>query len=260
MAAPGEPYERGQLALPPHLLIVDDDVDFAESLAEVLCGQPYRVTLARSGPENLAQVAAHSFDLVLLDMKMPGMDGLECLTAMRRQQPGIDVVMITAFTKSELIRHPLQAGALPVLHKPVSVEELLAVTAFIALPASVLVVEDDEDFAGALCGVLTQRRYRVEVVASLAAARAALTRHPAELVLLDYRHRDGTGAELLDWLKTQGRREAVVLLTDYPDAALDGLPCLSAADIMVKPFALESLLEAISKRVKAGKLRRATHS
>ena len=236
-------------------------MDFAESLAEVLHGQRYRVTLAHSGSEGLAQVAAHSFDLVLLDMKMPGMDGLECLTAMRRQRPGTDVVMITAYTKGELIRQALQAGALAVLHKPVSVEELLAMIAFIALPASVLVVEDDEDLAGALSGMLTERGgYRVEVVTTLAAARAALTRKPADLVLLDYRLPDGTGADLLDWLKTQGRREAVVLLTAYPEAALDGLPCLSATDILVKPFAPESLLEAIFNRVKAKKLHRATPS
>ena len=246
--------------MPPHVLIVDDDVDFAESLAEVLQGQRYRVTLAHSGPEGLAQVASHSFDLVLLDMKMPGMDGLECLTAMRRRRPRIDVVMITAYTKSELIRQALQAGALAVLHKPVSIEDLLAVMAFIALPASVLVVEDDETLAGALRGLLTERGYQVEVVANLAAARAALTREPAEMVLLDYLLPDGTGAELLEWLKNQGRRQAVVLLTAYPDAALDALPCLPAGDILVKPFAPETLLEAISNRVMAGKLRHAAHS
>jgi DNA-binding response OmpR family regulator len=242
--------------MPRHVLIVDDDLDFAESLADVLEQQRLKVTLAHSGEEGLARVRERPFDLVLLDMKMPGMDGLECLTAMRAHRPGIDVVMVTAFTKGELIRQALQAGALAVLHKPFAVAELLEVVGFLKRPAAVLLVEDEADQVEELGAVLTREGFTVRSAGTLAGARAELSREPVDLVLLDYRLPDGEGKELVEWLAAQERSELVVILTAYPELALDRLPCLSARDILVKPFAPSMLLDRISKRLALGSTQR----
>ena len=230
-----------------HILIVDDDIDFAESVMDLLEERHYRVTVVLSGEEALQRVLDTPFDLVLLDMKMPGMNGVECLEQIRRIRPGTPVVMVTAFTKLELIRQALEQGAMAVLHKPVPVEELLETIAFLATGGAVLLVEDDADLSAELSEVLHNAGYAVRNAASCKEAQEVLTRHGSDLILLDFRLPDGTGADLLAWLHGAHRRESVVLMTGYPDAALAALPCIFPRDMLVKPFRTEALLSIVSR-------------
>ena len=75
------------------ILIVEDDKDFADSLAEVL--DEHQVTVLASGEEAVANYDEKAFDLVLLDIKLPGMSGLECLRAIRTINPIANVVIMT---------------------------------------------------------------------------------------------------------------------------------------------------------------------
>ncbi|NIR97734.1 MAG: response regulator, partial [Gammaproteobacteria bacterium] len=164
------------------LLIIDDDVDFAESIADLLEGQGYETALAHSAREGLERIAAADFDLVLLDMKMPGMSGVACLEELHRLRPGLPALMVTAFTRTELLRQALAAGAVAVLGKPVSVDDLFSVVSTVTAPASVLLVEDDQDLAAELCEALAGRGYEVRCAGTLAEARATLSARPAKLL------------------------------------------------------------------------------
>jgi len=106
------------------VLVVDDQYGIRALLQEVLSRDGYQVYLAASGNDALSIVADEHPDLVLLDMKIPGMDGIEILTNIRKTDPFLKVAMMTAYGELDLIK---EAGALSALGhfvKPFDIDEV----------------------------------------------------------------------------------------------------------------------------------------
>ena len=107
------------------ILIVDDDFELRESLSEILSGEGFAVDTAENGNKALERVTERSFDLVLLDLVMPGLSGLDTLLLLRRQEPQLKVVLITAFSTVENAVEAMRRGAVDYLTKPFKTAELL---------------------------------------------------------------------------------------------------------------------------------------
>lgn len=113
---------------PARILVVDDQADIRSVTELVLAGAGYGVRTAGDGNEALRRLREGSFDLVLLDVNMPGMDGWETLRLLRAD-PGLASVPVAMFTVKSEIRdkvHGLQAGAVDYITKPFASDELLA--------------------------------------------------------------------------------------------------------------------------------------
>jgi DNA-binding NtrC family response regulator len=112
----------------PSVLIVDDEVAFVETLVKRLKKRDVRVDFAHSGHEALDKLAASGpthIDVVILDVKMPGMDGLETLSQIKEQHPLIEVVMLTGHATVESAIDGMKKGAFDYLMKPCEVDVLL---------------------------------------------------------------------------------------------------------------------------------------
>lgn len=108
-----------------NILVVDDDRELRETIGEILHGAGFAVHAAASGEEALAVLQQQSFDLVLVDMIMPGIGGQELLPLLKRQAPRSKVIMITAFATVENAVEAMRRGADDYLTKPFKVDELL---------------------------------------------------------------------------------------------------------------------------------------
>jgi CheY-like chemotaxis protein len=106
------------------VLIVDDDEGMLETLADILAARDHEVATARSGEEALALLRDRHVDLVLMDIRMPGLDGLQALRRMRAQQPDLPVIMMTAFTRHDSVEEARGLGV-TVLPKPLDLELVL---------------------------------------------------------------------------------------------------------------------------------------
>lgn len=107
------------------LLIVDDDADIVRIVGTMLRGQPWRVLTAVSGEEALELVAQERPELVLLDLMMPRMSGIEVLREIRRRAPEVKTIMITAFGDVGTFLEATDLGACEYLNKPFDTPELL---------------------------------------------------------------------------------------------------------------------------------------
>ncbi|MCX7818073.1 MAG: sigma-54 dependent transcriptional regulator [Kiritimatiellae bacterium] len=105
------------------VLIVDDERPTREGLARALAGD-YRVRLAESGEQALAMLAEEPADVVLTDLRMPGMDGLTLLRRILARQPQPVVILLTAYGSIETAVEAVKAGAYDFLQKPVSLDRL----------------------------------------------------------------------------------------------------------------------------------------
>jgi len=108
----------------PLLLVADDDQVARELLAEALGREGYRVRLAAGGEECLRLAAAEPFDMALVDLRMPDLDGLGVLKRLATIQPDIPVVILTAFASIETAIEAVAAGASDYLSKPFRMEEI----------------------------------------------------------------------------------------------------------------------------------------
>ena len=108
------------------VLIVDDNLDAAESLEEVLIPQGHQVDIATGGPEALEAYRKHPYDVVFLDLKMPGMDGQETARRLLGLDPGVRIVVVTGNSVHEEHASVAAMGIAGLLRKPFRVEELLA--------------------------------------------------------------------------------------------------------------------------------------
>jgi DNA-binding NtrC family response regulator len=108
----------------PSVLLVDDEVDFRETVAEKLGLGGYRVSAVGDAAAALAAVKSESFAVALVDIRMPGMDGLTLLRALREAHPGIEVIMVTGHGTIETAVEAMRAGAHHFLTKPVKLAEL----------------------------------------------------------------------------------------------------------------------------------------
>jgi DNA-binding response OmpR family regulator len=107
------------------ILVVDDDQELRETISEILVDAGFFVANASSGEEALKILSGQTFDLVLLDMIMPGLGGQEILPLLKRQAPRTRIIMITAFATVENAVAAMRKGADDYLTKPFKVDELL---------------------------------------------------------------------------------------------------------------------------------------
>jgi DNA-binding response OmpR family regulator len=106
------------------ILVVDDEPSVREVVSEYLTGQGYGVETAGDGQEALAVVRRAAPDLVLLDVRMPGIDGIETLRRIRALSDDVAVIMVTANEDVSLARETLKLGALDYVSKPFDFEHL----------------------------------------------------------------------------------------------------------------------------------------
>src|ERR1700693_1427290 len=118
-----------------HLLIIDDEKNVRESLIVTLKGR-YETTTAENGAEGLKLLAEQEPDLVLLDLTMPGMNGLEVLKEAKKTRPRIPVIMLTAVQMVKSAVQAMKSGAADYLTKPFDHEELLLVISNVLSTAS----------------------------------------------------------------------------------------------------------------------------
>ncbi len=106
------------------ILVADDEENFLRLMLRTLKKEGYDVRTARDGKKALKCVENEPFDLVLLDLQMPGVDSLTTLREIKRRYPGLKVIMITAYPSLETRSVSLREGACDYLIKPVDISEL----------------------------------------------------------------------------------------------------------------------------------------
>ncbi|WP_054032844.1 response regulator [Desulfatitalea tepidiphila] len=112
--------------IPTRILLVDDEKDFVEMLSMRLTESGEQVTVAYSGQECLEKLARTAVDVVILDIKMPGMDGIQTLREIKGMFPLVEVILLTGHGTTETAVKGMKLGAFDYLLKPADFEDLSA--------------------------------------------------------------------------------------------------------------------------------------
>ncbi len=108
----------------PRILIVDDEEDFVNALAERLTIREYNVATSYSGQDALDKIKEHNYDIVILDVKMPGTNGIDVLKEIKTIKPLTEVIMLTGNATVETAIEGMKLGAYDYLMKPCETDDL----------------------------------------------------------------------------------------------------------------------------------------
>ena len=127
------------------ILVVDDEKPVRETLGLLLRQEGYRVVVAECGHTAVSAIETFTFDIVLVDIVMPGMDGLETISVMRQDAPEVAIVAMSGYaggsgvmTDSDFFRSAMERGATCCLSKPFTREQLLDAIEFCRLSKSLV--------------------------------------------------------------------------------------------------------------------------
>lgn len=108
-----------------HILIVDDEKDFVTALAERLTLRDYDVTTSFEGQDAIEKINQHNYDIVILDVKMPGTSGIDVLKEIKNIKPLTEVIMLTGNATIETAIEGMKLGAFDYLMKPCETDDLI---------------------------------------------------------------------------------------------------------------------------------------
>ena len=248
------------------ILVVDDERLICDLLQIVLSSHGHEVIIASNGHDALKLFVARRPQLTLMDICMPGIDGIELLKQIHWMDPLAAVMVLTVLESNNLKHYASEWGAIDFLSKEIPLEQLigavnralqraervsLARTASGAVgrpigliqgPATVMVVDDDPVIRDLLADFLAQRGYQVLTAKDGAAALAVVDRRPPELVVLDIYLPDMNGVTVLRELRARDYLGGVIVLSgSQEERLLKEMLSMGAVELMSKPFDLERL-------------------
>lgn len=233
---------------PASILVVDDDIDTCRNLTDILADFGYHVEMAHDGYEALDRVRARQFDVALLDLKMPGMDGLQLYREIKQLRPDMVAIIVSAYATSETARQAHAAGAWQVLTKPVDLSRLLPLIDEAIEQPLVLVVDDDSDLCNSLWDLLRERGFRVGVAHDQQQAAELLQDTSFSVVLIDMRLPGGDGGTVFNAVQELSPTSRVILVTGFRmelDDLVRRVLAEGADAICYKPFNVSELLDTV---------------
>ena len=233
------------------ILVVDDNEEFCRNVNDILGLRDYEVVTAYDGLKALELVKQNSFDLVLMDVRMPLMNGVETFKKIKEVAPDIPVIMVTAYTVEGLIKEALREGAFGVLKKPLDFNQVFELVER-ATPDGelILVVDDDESLCANMNDVLSAKGYRVCVAYDGNMAIEKARENNFDIMLIDLKLPTLNGLET--YLAIRDFRPDVVsiIITGYPEEmgklveqALQG----SAYTCLEKPVNMDELVSLLKR-------------
>ncbi|MDH3231280.1 MAG: response regulator [Alphaproteobacteria bacterium] len=230
------------------VLIVEDDADLAEAMAEALELAGHSPTVAGSGTEAIDHHSRHSFDMTFMDVKLPDINGVDTFLTIREMHPDARVVMMTGYQIDHLLALATDNGAIKVLRKPFTMEAILDTLHEFVPSGLILIADDDPEFVEGIRSLLALHGYDVLVAGTGREAVDRVLESSPDVLLLDLRLPVLHGLDVYLELKRRGRSVPTIVITGYPKDeihAINTLKSLEIMDCLFKPVEPDALIKAV---------------
>ena len=241
------------------ILLVDDNEEFIDSIKDILEDEGFRIVTAHSGEEAVLKVETRKFDLILMDIKMPGMNGVESFLKMKQSDPDVRVVLFTAYALDDLIQTAQQHGVWAVLKKPLEMPQLFRTIDGARRREQggcILVADDDLALCDNLYELLTDAGYGVALASNGLQAVEEVRQHAFDILLLDLKLPELDGLEVYRRIKTIQPRLVTILMTGFAEelnALIQQAIRESAYTLLTKPIDMDRLLPMVKEVIAARK-------
>jgi len=231
------------------VLVIDDDRSMVKTLCAVLSLHGWSPTAGYSGEDAIREARVGSFDAVIMDVCMPGLDGVEAFRVIRQEYPKLPIMLMTAYANPELLAQAQREGVLMILPKPLPLAKLTETLSDLSQNGPVLVVDDEPEFLKTLTSILTSRKHKVLHASRLEEALAMLSDSTARVIVMDLNLGELAPKDAVLAVKRVSPEVLLILYSGYPDLLDETVATLPAGAVYAtlhKPFAPERLLELLN--------------
>ncbi len=247
------------------ILIVDDNPGMTETMKDILDDKEYKVDVAGDGYRAIEMIKEKTYDVVLMDIKMPGINGVETFKEVKRISPLTKVMMMTAYSVEELVKEALKEGAYGIIYKPLNINKVLEFIEKAEKGSFILIVDDDPNTCETLKDILVEKCHMVGIAHNGEEAIKCAKKKEFDIVFIDIKMPTLNGLETYRAIKKVNSNITAVMITGYRQEVKDLVKeaiKICAYTCIYKPLEIDKvmvLIEEIIKQKRAGTLEKPTH-
>ncbi len=231
-----------------NILVVDDLKSIRLTLGGILEDEGHNVVLAENGYQAIEAAKQIPFDLIFMDIKMPGINGVQTFREVKKINPQAAVIMMTAYSVEDLVREALEEGAYAVVYKPFDMENIVSIIEAALHKTLILVVDDYFADRETLKAILEERGYRVATAETGAEALGRVKEKHFDIIFLDIRLPDIDGVQIFEEVKVIDPEVAVIMMTGYSEEEVVRRAISQGAYTCIyKPFDVEKLMTVVGE-------------
>src|SRR4030042_175656 len=230
------------------ILVVDDLKSIRLTLGGILGDEGYNVVLAENGYQAIEAAKKTTFDLIFMDIKMPGINGVQTFREIKRINPEAVVIMMTAYSVEDLVREAVEEGAYAVVYKPFDIDKIVSIIESALRKTLILVVDDSFTAREALKNILAERGYGVITASTGTEALTMVREKRFDIMFLDVKLPDIDGVEFFEQVKSIDPEVAVIMMTGYSETELmQKVISHGAYTCIYKPFSVDKVVSLVSE-------------
>ncbi len=232
-----------------NILVVDDLRSIRLTLGGILEDKGHNVVTVEDGYQAIEAVRKTHFDTIFMDIKMPGINGVQTFREVKKIDPRAAVIMMTAYSVEDLVKEALEEGAYAIVYKPFDIDKIVAmIDELLREKTLILVVDDQFGDRETLKVILEEKGYRVATAKDGAEAIQMVKGGHYDIIILDIRLPDMNGVETFEQVKRIDPRAAVIMMTGYTEEELVERAISQGAYTCIrKPFDMEKLTALVEK-------------
>jgi DNA-binding NtrC family response regulator len=231
-----------------NVLVVDDLRSIRLTLGGILEDEGYNVVLAEDGYQAIEMAKQTTFDLIFMDIKMPGINGVQTFREIKRINPEAVVIMMTAYSVEDLVREAVEEGAYAVVYKPFDIDKIVSIIESALSKTLILIVDDSFTDREALKTILEERGYAVIATSTGAEALAMVKEKRFDIIFLDVKLPDIDGVEFFEQVKSIDPEVAVIMMTGYSETELmQKVISHGAYTCIYKPFSVDKIVTLVGE-------------
>ena len=236
-----------------NVLVVDDLRSMCLTLGRILEGEGHNVVTVEDGYQAIEAVRKTRFDIIFMDTKMPGIDGVQTFREIKKIDPKAAVIMMTGYSVEDLVKKALEEGAYAIVYKPFDIDRIIAIIEELLKDILILVV--DEQFADrkALKAILEDKGYRVATAKDGTEAIEMVRSQHYDIIFLDVSLPDMNGVETFVQVKKIDPKATVIMMSGYTEEELVSRAVSQGAYACIyKPFDMKKVIALVEniRRVK----------
>ena len=230
-----------------NILVVDDVRSMRVTLGGILEDKGHNVVMAEDGYQAIEAVKNNTFDVIFIDIKMPGINGVQTFREIKKIDNKAVVIMMTAYSVEDLLKEAVEEGAYATVYKPFDLEKIIAVIEKVYKGKTlILVVDDMFNDRETLKTILEDKGYRVTTAGDGTETIDIVKSKHHDIIFLDVRLPGMNGIETFEHVKEIDPEVAVIMMTGYTEEDLLRKAVSEGAYTCVhKPFNMENLVEIV---------------
>jgi len=237
-----------------NILVVDDLHSIRLTLGGILEDEGHNVVTVENGYQAIEAVRKNRFDVIFMDIKMPGINGVQTFREVKKIDPKAAVIMMTAYSVEDLVKEALEEGAYAIIYKPFDIDRIIAIIEEVLKDVLILVVDNEFADRESLKAILEDKGYRVATARDGAEAIEMVKSRHYDIIFLDVRLPDMSGVETFEQVKKIDPQATVIMMTGYTEEDLVKRAVSQGAYTCIyKPFDMDKVIAVVEDIAKGRK-------